>query len=185
VAQSSEIRLGQFGLRMIFRLAMFTIVLSACVVSIQSATPFASASATKLPPTFITKVNTYCSAEEARFNSTLGKFPFNNFDPTNPELTTMRKVGRYFAKALPIRQAIPTSLIKLGEPQEGKAQWDGLRALAIQSDRLAISQVHIALTGTTKAFVDNVNQTQAIQNKLESTAVRNGFSKNTPCGEIF
>ena len=138
-----------------------------------------------MPPEFIAKVNAYCSAEEAQFNSTLGKFPFNNFDPTNPDLSTMRKVGRHFAEALPIRQSIPSGLTKLGEPQQGKAQWDELRTLAIQSNRLAISQVHIAETGTTKAFVENVNQTQALGNKLESTAVKDGFAKTTPCGEVF
>ena len=97
----------------------------------------------------------------------------------------MRKVGAYFAKALPIRRSMLTSLRGLGEPQVGEAQWNGLRMLAIQSDQLAISQVHIALTGTTKAFVDNVDQTQALQNKLESTAVKDGFSVKTPCGQVF
>jgi hypothetical protein len=181
---AAGIRVRPLGARIVLRLVVLAIVLAASAVLIENPSPV-SANTTKLPPEFITKVNAYCTAEEARFNKTLGKFPFNNFDPTHPDLSTMRKVGAHFAKALPIRRAIPTGLMNLGEPEVGNAQWDGLRTLAIQSDRLAISQVHIALTGTTKAFVANINQTTALQNKLESTAVKDGFSKKTPCGEVF
>ena len=179
-----RIRVRTLGVRIAWRVAVFAIVLGASAISIVKPS-LASASTTKLPSEFITKVNAYCSAEEARFNQTLGKFPFNNFNPNHPDLSTMRKVGAHFAKALPIRRAIPTSLMNLGEPEVGKAQWDELRTLALQSDRLAISQVHIALTGTTKAFVANINQTTPLQNKLESIAVRDGCSKSTPCSNVF
>ena len=168
----------------VLRLAIFTIALGPCLLSLEKASP-ASASTTKVSPEFIVKVNAYCSIEEGRFSKTLGKFPFDNFDPTHPDLSTMRKVGRHFAEALPLRRAIPSDLKNLGEPPVGQAQWDALRALAVKSDQVAIIQVQIALTGTTKAFVANVDHTQVLQNKLESTAVKDGFSKKTPCSDVF
>lgn len=179
-----EFRVRALNARFVLRSAVLAIAFLSCLLSIQRASP-AGAATTKISPEFIAKVNAYCSAQEARFNKTLGKFPFNNFDPTHPDLNTMRKVGAHFAESLPIRLGLPTSLMKLGEPKVGESQWDGLRTLAIQSDRLAINQVHIALKGTTEAFAANVNQTSALQNKLESTAVRDGFSHKTPCGEVF
>jgi hypothetical protein len=184
MAASMGFRVRTLDARFVLCLAVLTIALCPCLAAVQRASP-AGATTTKVSPAFIAKVNAYCSAQEARFNKTLGKFPFDNFDPTHPDLSTMRKVGAHFAESLPIRRGIPASLMKLGEPEVGKAQWDALRTLAIQSDRLGISQVHIALTGTTEEFVANVNQTTAIQNKLESTAVKDGFSKKTPCGDVF
>ena len=134
---------------------------------------------------FITKVNAYCSAEESRFNSVLGKFPFQNFDPTHPDVKTMRLVGKHFEKALPLRQAIPNGLNGLGEPQAGQSQWNAVKSLALQSDHIAITQVHAALAGNVKGFVTTVNQIQSVHNKLVKAAEKDGFAKSSPCGDVF
>lgn len=149
--------------------------------------PGVSQAATKpaISPEFITKVNAYCSAEESRFNNVLGQFPFPNFDPLHPDVKTLRLVGTHFEKAQSLRKSIPTELKALGEPQAGKTQWAALRSLATQSDNIAIEQIHAALGGDVKGFVDTVNQTTSVHNKLVKTAVKDGFEKSSPCGEVF
>jgi hypothetical protein len=138
-----------------------------------------------ISPSFIAKVNAYCSAEESRFNHVLGKFPFSNFDPVHPDVKTMRLVGKHFEEALSLREAIPHELKGLGEPQAGKTQWAQLESLAAQSDNIAITQIRVALAGNVKGFVSTVNQTQSVHNNLVKTAEKDGFAKSSPCGQVF
>jgi hypothetical protein len=145
----------------------------------------ALAKTTTISPAFIAKVNAYCTSEESQFNKVLGKFPFPNFDPTKPDVKTMKLVGKHFAKDLPLRRAIPNDLNKLGQPPVGKTQWAAIKALALQSNQVALTQIQAALAGNTKAFVNTVNQSDTVQTKLTATATKAGFSKKTPCGDVF
>ena len=138
-----------------------------------------------ITPGFIAKVNAYCSAEESRFNGVLGQFPFPNFEPLHPDTKTLRLVGKHFEEALPLRKAIPNELKALGKPQAGKSQWGELESLAVQSNNIAISQIRVALAGNAKGFVDTVNQTTSVHNKLVKSAQKDGFAKSSPCGQVF
>jgi hypothetical protein len=73
----------------------------------------------------------------------------------------------------------------LGKPQTGKSQWDELESLAAQSDNIAINQIRVALAGNVKGFVDTVNQTTSVHNKLVKTAEKDGFAKSSSCGDVF
>jgi hypothetical protein len=165
------------------RLWVLGVVTGICLLSF----PGISEAQTKpaITPGFIAKVNAYCSAEESRFNKVLGQFPFSNFDPYHPDVKTLRLVGRHFEEALPLRKAIPNELKALGMPQAGKSQWGELESLAVQSDTIAISQIRVALAGNAKSFVDTVNQTTSVHNKLVSSAEKDGFAKSSPCGQVF
>jgi hypothetical protein len=159
------------------------VVTSICLLSF----PETSQAQTKpaISPSFITKVNAYCSAEESRFNNVLGQFPFSNVDPLHPDVKTLRLVGKHFDEALPLRRAIPNELKALGQPLVGKSQWGELESLAVQSDNIAISQIRVALDGNAKGFVDTVNQTTSVHNKLVKSAEKDGFAKSSPCGQAF
>jgi hypothetical protein len=160
-----------------------SLITGLCLLS----SPSASQAETKpaISPEFIAKVNAYCSTEESRFNKVLGQFPFSNFDPLHPDVKTLRLVGSHFDKALSLRKAIPNELKALGEPQSGKTQWAELESFAAQSDKIAITQIRVALAGNVKGFVTTVNQTQSVHNKLVKTAETDGFAKTSPCGDVF
>ena len=70
---------------------------------------------------FITKVNAYCSAEESRFNSVLGKFPFQNFDPTHPDVKTMRLVGKHLRRHSRFDKPFPMLSTVSASPKPGRA----------------------------------------------------------------
>jgi hypothetical protein len=138
-----------------------------------------------ISPGFIAKVNAYCSAEQSRFNQVLGQFPYPSFDPLHPDVTTMRLVGKHFEQGLSLRNAIPSQLKALGEPQAGKSHWDQLESLANQINRTDTTQVRVALAGNVKGFVTTVNQNSSEHNELVKTAEKDGFAKSSPCGDLF
>lgn len=160
---------------------------AALITGICPLCPDVSQAATKptISPEFIAKVNAYCSGEESSFNSVLGQFPFQNFNPLHPDVKTLPMVGAHFEKAMSLREAIPNGLKALGEPQAGKTQWAALKALAVQSDNIAIKQIQTALASNVKGFVTTVNQTTLVHNKLVRTAEKDGFAKSSPCGDVF
>ena len=166
-----------------FRVGVVALVTGLCLLS----SPGISQAKTKpaITPGFIAKVNAYCSTEEASFNKVLGQFPFPNFDPTHPDVKTLRLVGTHFEKALSLRQAIPNGLKALGVPQAGQSQWDRLKSLAAQSNRIAITQVRDALAGNVKGFVATVNQTGSVHNELVKASEKDGFAKSNSCSQIF
>ena len=137
-----------------------------------------------ITPGFIAKVNAYCSAEESRFNRCLAS-SHSKFQPLHPDTKTLRLVGKHFEEALPLRKAIPNELKALGKPQAGKSQWGELESLAVQSNNIAISQIRVALAGNAKGFVDTVNQTTSVHNRLVKSAQKDGFAKSSPCGQVF
>ena len=159
------------------------VVIGICLLSF----PGVSEAQTKpaITPAFIAKVNAYCSAVESHFNMVLGQFPFSNFDPLHPDLKTLRLVGKHFEEALPLRKAIPNQLKALGKPQAGESQWGELESLAVESDNIAMTQIRVALAGNAKGFVDTVNQTTSVHNKLVKSAEEDGFTKSSPCGQVF
>jgi hypothetical protein len=141
---------------------------------------------TTISPAFIKKVNAYCVAENARITKALGgAFPYPNFDPTHPDVKTMKQVGKYYTKVVPTRRAIPNDLSKLGQPQAGKSQWGAIKALELQQNQIALVQVRDALAGNAKAFVTTVNQLTTVGNQIESEEIRYGFSRSTPCTQVF
>jgi hypothetical protein len=146
---------------------------------------WASASDTKIDHAFIGKVIAYCSAESARFTRVLGNFPFQNFNPLQPDVRTMRLVGEHFEKASSLREAIPGQLDALGQPQTGQTGWTAIKGLALHSNQIATKQAQLAIAGNTKGFVETVNQTTKLDNRLESLSVKYGFSKSSPCAKVF
>ena len=145
----------------------------------------AHAQSTAITPKFIVNANKLCATINTGFNHTLGKFPFSNFDPTKPDLKTLPLVGKYFAKALPLRRPIPGELRGLGEPTTGKQAWDAIRSLALRANAAAITQVSAALASNSKAFVATVNQITQLHNAIVAKATAAGFPKNSACGQTF
>ena len=116
----------------------------------------------------------------------LGQFPFSNFDPLHPEVKTLRLVGKHFEEAMPLRKAIPNELKALGEPQVGKRSIEVNWSHSPCSPTTSLSdQIHVALAGDAKGFVDTVNQTTSVHNKLVKSAEKDGFAKSSPCGQVF
>jgi hypothetical protein len=161
-------------------------VLAVAVVALSCSNVAAvAAPEAKISPQFIAKTDKLCATINGRFRCTLGSFPYPNFDPFRPDRKTLLLVGKHFAKALPIRRAIPRQLRNLGEPATGKHAWDTIRTLALQENTLAIKQVAAALALNSKAFVSTVKQTQQLHNTIERQATAAGFPKTTACGEVF
>jgi hypothetical protein len=145
----------------------------------------ARSQAQTVSPPFIAKTDKLCAAISARFSRALGKFPYPNFDPLEPDPKTLPRVGKHFAKALPIRRAIPDQLRGLGEPTSGKQTWDAIRSLALQENTAGIKQVSAALASNAKAFVVTVKQIDQLQHAIKARAAAAGFPKSSPCGKIF
>jgi len=145
----------------------------------------AGAQATVISPQFVTKANRLCAKLNVRFGHALGRFPFQNFDATHPDLKTLPLVGKHFANALPIRRAIPAELRGLGEPTTGKRAWDAIRSLALQANAAGIKQVSAALASNAKAFVATVNQIHRLHNATGARATAAGFPKTSACGQTF
>jgi hypothetical protein len=121
-------------------------VLAVAVVALSCSNVAAvAAPETKISPQFIAKTDKLCAAINGRFRRTLGSFPYPNFNPFRPDRKTLLLVGKHFAKALPIRRAIPRQLRSLGEPTTGKQAWDAIRTLALQANTVAVKQVAVAL----------------------------------------
>jgi len=139
----------------------------------------------QIRPQFIEKADRLCAKLNVRFHRALGKFPFQDFDAFHPDLKTLPLVGKHFAKALPIRRAIPAELRGLGEPATGKQAWDAIRSLALQENAAGIKQVSVALASNQKAFVATVNQIHRLHNSAGGKATAAGFSKTSACGQTF
>ena len=145
----------------------------------------ANAATQAISPSFIARADRLCAAVNGQFNRALGPFPFRNFDPTRPDLATLPKVGRHFAKGESIRRAIPGRLRGLGEPAAGRRPWDAIRTLALQENAASIDQISAALASDATAFVATVNRIQTLQDTIHSKATAAGFPKSTACGLIF
>lgn len=145
----------------------------------------ARSQATAISPQFIAKADRLCAKLNARFSSALGTFPFQDFDAFHPDLKTLPLVGKHFAKALPIRRAIPAELRGLGEPTTGKQAWDAIRSLALQVNATGIKQVSVALASNAKGFVPTVSQMHRLHNAIVAKAITAGFAKTSACGETF
>ena len=139
----------------------------------------------QISPQFIKKADRLCVKLNVRFDRALGKFPFQDFDAFHPDLKTLPLVGKHFAKALPIRRAIPAELRSLGEPATGKQAWDAIRTLALQENATGIKQVSVALASNAKRFVATVNQMHRLHIATGGKATSAGFPKNSPCGQTF
>jgi hypothetical protein len=139
-----------------------------------------------ITPSFIAKVNTFCASEATQITTAEGgSFPYPNFNPYAPDVKTMRLAGAFFAKALSVRQVVPQQLEAVGEPTSGQRQWNDLKAIDAKSNRIAITQVHDAQAGNVKGFVSTVRQLTSVQNDLVKEAVKDGFTKSSPCTEAF
>ena len=139
-----------------------------------------------ITPSFIAKVNTFCASEATQITTAEGgSFPYPNFNPYAPDVKTMRLAGAFFAKALSVRQVVPQQLEAVGEPTSGPRQWNDLKAIDAKSNRIAITQVHDAQAGNVKGFVSTVRQLTSVQNDLVKEAVKDGFTKSSPCTEDF
>jgi hypothetical protein len=139
-----------------------------------------------ITPSFIAKVNTFCAAEATQITTAEGgSFPYPNFNPYAPDVKTMRLAGAFFAKALSVRQVVPQQLEAVGEPTSGQRQWNDLKAIDAESNRIAITQVHDAQAGNVKGFVSTVRQLTSAQNDLVKEAVKDGFAKSSPCTDAF
>ena len=150
-----------------------------------SASLAASAQPAKISPQFIVKSDKWCMTINANFEHTLGKFPFSHFNATKPDLKTLPLVGKHFAKALPIRRAIPSGLQALGEPGSGEQAWNALKSLALHINTVATKQVSYALATDTKDFVATVKQIQRLHKTLVAEALAAGFPKTSACGQVF
>lgn len=139
-----------------------------------------------ITPSFIAKVNTFCASEATKITTAEGgSFPYPNFNPYAPDVKTMRLAGAFFAKALSVRQDVPQQLKAVGEPTSGQRQWNDLKAIDAESNRIAITQVHDAQTGNVKGFVSTVRRLTSLQNELVKESVKDGFSKSGPCTNAF
>jgi hypothetical protein len=139
-----------------------------------------------ISPAFVKKTNKLCATIDAKFTRVLGDtFPYPNFNPTKPDHKTLLLVGKYFAKALPLRRAIPGEFRGLGEPAVGTAVWDAIRSLVIEDNAVAIKQVAAAQAGDAKTFVSTYHRLRALDRRITIKASTSGFPQDTPCGFIF
>ena len=167
------------------RLVLLSCAALALTVGVTAGSSATTVTIGQISPQFITKADRLCAKLNVRFGRALGKFPFQDFDATHPDLKTLPLVGKHFAKALPIRRAIPAELRSLGEPATGKQAWDAIRTLALQENAAGIKQVSVALASNAKGFVATVNQIHRLHNSTGGKATAAGFSKTSACGQTF
>ena len=108
---------------------------------------------------FIRRALRLCRATVAKVRRLPG-FPFDNFDPFNPDPQQLPQVGRFFNQ--PERRAIPADLLRrlrrLGEPPANRGAWR--RVLAAREALIANErrQIAAALAGSAPKFVKTVYQ---------------------------
>jgi hypothetical protein len=150
------------------------------------ATPAIAASTPKISPPFVAKTNAACAGISASFRK-VGevKFPYPNFDPTNPQPSLLKKVGEYFEEGVGAWEAVPRKLRALGMPAKGASTWKKVRADADRFESLAVIQARAATAGEAKAFVAAVRKLTGVTKKLDSAALAGGFSTKSACAKFF
>ncbi|HVC14699.1 MAG TPA: hypothetical protein VND62_07545 [Acidimicrobiales bacterium] len=164
-------------------------LLSGLVVSglvVLGAAPAIAASTSKITPSFVAKANVACAGFSAGFHN-VGevKFPYPNFNPTNPQPSLLMKVGKYFDKGVRVWESVPRKLRALGVPGKGETTWRRLRTLARRVESLAVAQARMATAGNAKGFTEDVRKLTAVTQTLNQAAHAGGFSESSACAKFF
>ncbi|HTP23395.1 MAG TPA: hypothetical protein VMJ65_27570 [Solirubrobacteraceae bacterium] len=121
---------------------------------------------------FIARANGLCERAAAELAS-LPPFPFEDFDPLHPDVSTLPAVGAFFTGAgdpRPTFGALDAGLRELGPPAGERAVWR--QALRAHARELAVinEQDRAALAGDVAAFVQSVHHTVATFRQIAITA---------------
>ncbi len=158
-------------------------VRSATVAGLSRASALA-ASEPKISPPFVSKAQNVCAGLTEAENRLGGTMPLG-FDPTKPQPSLLKEVGRYFDEALPLEKSVPRTLLALGEPAAGAATWNKLRSLADQFMTYAEDQARDATAGDAKGFVTMGDKLTAVGKEFDSVGRAGGFEATSPCSIFF
>lgn len=151
-----------------------------------SVSPAIAVSTPKISPSFVAKANAACAGFSASFHKAGEvKFPYPNFDPTNPQPSLLKKVGEFFDKGIRAWHAVPKKLRSLGIPDKGATTWRRVRALADRSESLAVAQARLAMAGNAKGFAADVRKLTAVTQNLNQAAHAGGFGESSACAKFF
>jgi len=157
--------------------------LSACGTS-SSGTSSSSPTSAKIDTAFTTKVGQMCSTNLEDFPA-VGKFPYADFNPRNPNPSELPAVGTYFAQNQRGDGALESAIRELGEPATGANAWNRVRAAALEFLSNAEAQATDAQASNTTAFVSAVGRNEAISKELMSAAKQAGLPLTGACAQLF
>lgn len=146
-----------------------------------STAPNASARA-DVSPQFLQRADKICSDVVAKGESNEGRlFPYSDFDPMHPDVSTLPLVGRYFQRATPGWQTIRTRFDHLGSPARGATSWSHVVALVDAVAANQAAQVRAALASNPTKFVKTVQRVQQLGPELQMAMTAAGFSSSSSC----
>jgi hypothetical protein len=140
-----------------------------------------TASPAKIDPAFIARVNAVCAAASKGATP----FPYRNFNPIQPDVKLLPKVGAFFAKRQKIADAVPGQLRHLGHPASGQSTWARMLVLTARDRAIADRQIKAAEASDARAFVATVTEVSGVSSQLAQLARAAGFSSSSPCQMIF
>jgi hypothetical protein len=100
----------------------------------------------------------------------LGPFPYQDFNPTDPNVSQFSAVASYLQKLAGVWQQWLSDLQGLGAPPSGTDAWDDLLAAIEEQGRLNEEQIAAALSGDQTGFTDDYYQGQDTQRDLRNAA---------------
>lgn len=131
---------------------------------------------------FRNRVNTICSA--AATDHARHPFPLTSFDPLHPDPSQLPRVADYFARYGEGAQ-LAEQLTALGEPTQGRSEWNSLITLVNEATVNGQDQVAAARDQDVQQFVSLVRSAQRIHNQIVKAGTQVGFSASSPCVDVY
>jgi hypothetical protein len=106
----------------------------------------------------------------AELKEGLGPFPYQDFNPTDPNVTQLPAVASYLQKLAGVWQQWLSDMQELGAPPAATDAWDDLLTAIEEHGRLNEEQIAAALSGDQTTFTDDYYKGQDTQHDLADAA---------------
>jgi hypothetical protein len=166
----------------------FTIVAAVAVLVVAGCTtahhvdPLATSTQVPVDTTFVAKADTACTT--AVKNVAQRKFPYLDFNPTNPNVSELPGIGAFYDASKFSHDEL-TFVHDLGEPATGKGTWKAFVDQVGQEQTELAVQISAAEASNKTAFVESVNRLATIETRIDSLAVAAGFAQDSDCITLF
>jgi hypothetical protein len=170
-----------FGKCLTIGVAAAVLGLTGCTTT-HDADPLATSTQVPVDPTFVTTANTACTA--AVKNIAQRKFPYVDFNPTNPNVSELPGIGAFYDSSKFSHDEL-TFVQGLGQPATGKGTWKAFVDQVGQEQTELALQISAAKASNKTAFVESVNRLATIETRIDSLAVAAGFAQDSDCITLF
>lgn len=131
---------------------------------------------------FRDRANRIC--ESAVVDHAKHPFPFASFDPLHPDPAELPELADYFTRYGHGPQ-VTNQLIALGEPAEGRTQWDTLMTLLKEATVNGQQQIAAASQRDVPHFVSLVKLAPPIHDAIIKAGRQAGFPASSACARMY